>query len=99
LAALVLADPTGQRSLGDLAGEAGTSARTATRLFPTETGFTFKEWRQRARIMSGVELLSDGVTIKQVAGRLGFSSVAAFSHAFRQVLGIQPKALLRVRQR
>ena len=73
--------------------------RTVTRLFPSETGFTFKEWRQRARIMLALELLGEGMTIKQISARLGFSSVAAFSYAFRQVLGMQPKALLRGRQR
>ena len=99
VADLVYGDPAGQRSLDDLAREAGTSTRTVTRLFPPETGFTFKEWRQRARIMPALELLGEGMTIKQISVRLGFSSVAAFSHAFRQVLGCQPKALLRDRQR
>jgi AraC-like DNA-binding protein len=91
IAELALADPAGVRDLGDLAREAGASPRTATRLFPAETQLTFKEWRQRARIMAAVEALGGGgATIKQVAARTGFASPAAFGHAFRHVMGMTP---------
>lgn len=89
VAELALADPAGARGLGDFAREAGASPRTITRLFPAETQLTFKEWRQRARIMAAVEALGGGgVTIKQIAARTGFASPAAFGHAFRQVMGM-----------
>jgi AraC-like DNA-binding protein len=52
---------------------------------------TYKEWRQRARIMVAVEALAGGnVSIKQIAARTGFASPAAFGHAFRQVMGMTP---------
>jgi AraC-like DNA-binding protein len=87
----VLADPAGGRDLNDLARAAGASQRTITRLFPAETDLTFKEWRQRARILASVEMLDSGrASVSVVASRLGFSSAAAFGHAFRQVLGIPP---------
>jgi AraC-like DNA-binding protein len=87
----VLDDPAGDASLDILAHAAGTSARTLTRLFSAETGMPFKEWRQRARIMSALPLLaSKRASIKRIAAQLGFSSVAAFSHAFRQVMGQRP---------
>ena len=95
VAELVLADPGGERELGDLAPEAGASPRTITRLFPAETQLTFKEWRQRARIMAAVEALGGGnVSIKQIAARTGFASAAAFGHAFRQVMGVTPGEFL-----
>jgi AraC-like DNA-binding protein len=91
VAEMVLARPAGTRDLADLAREAGASPRTITRLFPGETELTFKEWRQRARILASVELLDSGrLSVSRVAARLGFSSAAAFGHAFRQVLGIAP---------
>jgi AraC-like DNA-binding protein len=91
VADLVLADPAGARELGDLARAAGASQRTITRLFPAETDLTFKEWRQRARILASVEMLDSArAPVGAVAARLGFSSAAAFGHAFRQVLGITP---------
>jgi AraC-like DNA-binding protein len=76
-----------------LAREAGVSARTVTRLFPAQTRLTFKQWRQRARIVAGIEMLRSGErSIKQVSSKLGFSSVAAFAHAFGQVVGVSPTA-------
>lgn len=98
VAELVLADLSRQRSLEDLAREAGASLRTITRLFPQETQMTFKSWRQRARILAGLQALSEGrTTVKQAAARLGFSSVAAFGHAFRQVLGTTPHEVMPTR--
>jgi transcriptional regulator GlxA family with amidase domain len=91
VAELVLAEPAGARDLADLARAAGASQRTITRLFPAETDLTFKEWRQRARILASVEVLDSGrMPVSAVAARLGFSSAAAFGHAFRAVLGITP---------
>jgi AraC-like DNA-binding protein len=96
VAEMVLSEPAGTRELGDLAHAAGASQRTITRLFPAETELTFKEWRQRARILASVELLDSGrYPVSRVASRLGFSSAAAFGHAFRQVLGIAPREFTR----
>ncbi|MCJ2074021.1 helix-turn-helix transcriptional regulator [Methylobacterium sp. J-030] len=95
VAELVLADPALQRPLEDLAREAGASLRTVTRLFPAETDLTFKEWRQRARILAGLQALSGGrTTVKQVTALLGYSSVAAFGHAFRQIMGTAPSSVI-----
>ncbi len=54
VADLALADLASGRELDDLARAAGASSRTITRLFPAETDLTFKQWRQRARIMAAV---------------------------------------------
>lgn len=92
----ILADPASPQDLDLLAQEAGASARTITRLFPAETDLTFKAWRQRARIMAAVEELGSGQSsIKRLAAQLGFSSVAAFSYAFRQVMGMTPGEMVR----
>ena len=90
IAESVLAHPEDDPSLEVLATRVGVSARTVSRLFPLETRITFKAWRQRARVVSALNLLSEGIAIKQVAARLGFSSTAAFGHAFRRVFGITP---------
>jgi AraC-like DNA-binding protein len=95
VADIILADPANDSELELLAHTAGASARTITRLFPAETNLTFKEWRQRARIMAAVEVLGNGQTsIKQLAAQLGFSSVAAFGHAFRQIMGMTPSEMM-----
>jgi AraC-like DNA-binding protein len=89
---IVLSDPTNQHEIGSLAREVGTSARTLSRLFSSETQLSFKSWRQRARIASAIERLSvdPDVPVKQLAADLGYASFPAFSHAFRQVTGKTP---------
>ncbi|WP_291570497.1 helix-turn-helix transcriptional regulator [Bradyrhizobium sp.] len=89
---IVLADPTGTHEIETLAREVGTSVRTLSRLFSLETRLSFKSWCQRARIAAAIEKLSmeANVSVKQLASDLGYASVPAFSHAFRQVTGKTP---------
>lgn len=90
VANLVLADPRNRLDLGTLASRAATSVRTVSRLFPLETGLSFKAWRQRARIAHAINLLARGETIAKVSAACGFASTAAFSSAFRQVTQMTP---------
>jgi len=89
---IVLSDPTGAHEIDTLAREVGTSARTLSRLFSAETQLSFKSWCQRARVAAAIEKLSTdaNVSVKQLASDLGYASVPAFSHAFRQVTGKTP---------
>ncbi len=91
---IVLADLTGDHEIETLAREVGTSARTLSRLFSAETQLSFKSWCQRARIAAAIEKLSTeaNLSVKQLASDLGYASVPAFSHAFRQVTGKTPTA-------
>lgn len=90
VARAVLSAPGKDGAAEDLAQAAGLSLRSLSRAFPIETGLTFKSWRQRARIMAAVAMLSSGRTSKQAAAALGFSSQAAFAAAFRAVMGRSP---------
>jgi AraC-like DNA-binding protein/quercetin dioxygenase-like cupin family protein len=83
---IVLGDPTADHEIETLARAVGTSARTLSRLFSSETQLSFKSWCQRARIAAAIE----NVSVKQLASDLGYASVPAFSHAFRQVTGKTP---------
>jgi len=94
VAELAIRDPYIKISLAELASRAATSVRTVSRLFPAETHLTFKAWRQRARIAHAMDRLARGETITAVAASCGFSSTAAFSHAFRQVTGMTPTRFL-----
>lgn len=91
-AMIVLDDPTALHDIDTLAREVGTSARTLSRLFSTETQLSFKSWCQRARIAAAIQRLSTDATVsvKQLATQLGYASVPAFSAAFRQVTGRTP---------
>ena len=91
---IVLGDPSGAHEIETLARTVGTSARTLSRLFASETQLSFKSWCQRARIAAAIQKLSTeaNVSVKQLASDLGYASVPAFSHAFRQVTGKTPTA-------
>jgi len=89
---IVLRDPAASHEIETLARAVGTSARTLSRLFAAETQLSFKSWCQRARMACAIERLSmqTHVSVKQLASELGYASVPAFSHAFRQVTGKAP---------
>jgi AraC-like DNA-binding protein/mannose-6-phosphate isomerase-like protein (cupin superfamily) len=89
---MVLAAPAAANDIETLAGKVGTSARTLSRLFAAETKLSFKAWCQRARILAAVERLATErhISVKQLAASLGYASIPAFSHAFREVTGRSP---------
>jgi AraC-like DNA-binding protein len=88
----VLADPARVHEIDALARQVGTSARTLSRLFSAETRLSFKSWCQRARVAAAISKLSMNpkLPVKQLAAHLGYASLPAFSHAFRQVTGKTP---------
>ncbi len=95
VALLTMKDISSTKDFEQLCFEANASSRTITRLFNKETKMSFREWRQRARIMNALELLEDGNrSIKQVANKLGFSSTASFTHAFKEVMNLTPTEFL-----
>lgn len=94
VAEVALRDSQNRLSANETASRAAMSLRSMSRLFPAETGLTFKAWRQRARIVQAMDRLSRGHSIAHVSAGVGFSSTAAFSHAFRQVTGTTPTAFL-----
>ena len=97
---IVLRAPAASHEIERLARQVGTSARTLSRLFSSETQLSFKSWCQRARIAAAIESLSTeaNVSVKQLAADLGYASVPAFSHAFRQVTGRTPTEFVEKRQ-
>jgi AraC-like DNA-binding protein len=95
-AAGLLATSAGtRRSLASVGRAAGASPRTLQRLFAAETGLTFEKWRQRARLIRAVELLSEGRKVTRVALEVGYDSPSAFIAMFRRELGSTPRRYLR----
>lgn len=84
--------PGDKRGMDALAHDFGTSARTLSRLFVTETGLGFNQWRQRARFMFALEHITDGISSKQIAQKLGYSTPSAFIAAFKAHFGVPPSA-------
>lgn len=99
LADLAFKDHRNRLSFSELASRAATSVRSASRVFPAETGLTFKAWRQRARIVRAIDRLGRGEAIARVSAESGFASAAAFASAFRQVTSMAPTEFLGERAR
>ena len=94
VADIAFADAASRLDIGELASRAATSVRSISRLFPVETGLTYKAWRQRARIVLAIDQLAAGSAISRVAVQTGFASTAAFCFAFRQVTRMTPTDFL-----
>ncbi|PLW79002.1 helix-turn-helix domain-containing protein [Cohaesibacter celericrescens] len=86
----LLSDPANAGNLARLADQIGTSERTLGRLFQTETGLNWREWRDRMRFLLALEGLQKGLNSKSLAVRLGYSSPSAFTAAFRRRAGMSP---------
>jgi len=94
-AARLLATGEGTRRTLEAVGQSvGASPRTLQRLFLGETGLTFEKWRQRARLIRSVELLSEGRKVTNVAFDVGYDSPSAFIAMFRRELGATPRRYL-----
>ena len=90
VASLLLENPADPRSAAELGACAGASERTLSRLFRSETGLTFPQWRARLRLQHALALLAAGESVTAVATACGFSSPSAFIETFRSTLGSTP---------
>lgn len=78
-------------TLDDLADRCGTTNRTLARLFSAQTGLSFRQWRQQARLVEALGQLCNGVQVARVAEQLGYGSASAFTAMFKRVLGVEPR--------
>ena len=76
--------------LSDLAGQLGWSVGHLSKAFRNTTDTPLHKHITEVRTASAREMLRDGMPIKQVAHRLGFSSVSAFSRAYFNETGQRP---------
>lgn len=90
IAHAVLERPDDVRTLDAWADWAGVSPRTVTRLFRAQTGSSFTQWRQQARLTRALERLANGEAVTTVADALGYASVSAFVAMFRRSFGQSP---------
>lgn len=86
----LLDNPDDQKSLEQWGEVANASSRTLARMFRAETGLSFRQWRQQARLTKALGALTMGTHPAKAAEIAGFESVPAFGAAFKSFFGITP---------
>jgi AraC-like DNA-binding protein len=90
VAELLLADPTCDASVAELARRAGAGKRTVERRFRAETGMSVATWRQRLRLVAALRLLAAGEPVSRVAPAVGYATPSAFGAMFVRHMGTSP---------
>lgn len=87
--------PDDTSTLGDWAGRLGIDVKTIQRLFARDTGMTFGQWRQQARLLDGLERLARGDKVVDIALALGYDTPSAFTAMFKRQFGLTPSRFYR----
>ena len=87
----LIAHPTRHHTLDRLAEQQAMSSRTLARQFQRETGMSFRQWRQQARLVEALGHLANDMPVAQVAEKLGYRSASAFTAMFQRTLGMEPR--------
>jgi len=89
---LVEADLSTPRGTAWLAARVGASERTLARLFRSEFGATYPQWRTTVRVFHAMIELADGATVTQAGHRCGWATTSAFVDTFARTMGQTPGA-------
>jgi AraC-like DNA-binding protein len=83
------------KSLEDWAVEVGASTKTLQRLFLSQTGMPFRQWRNHVRMTRALELQMSGMREIDVALAVGYATEGAYAQAFKSFYGHPPSFLKR----
>ena len=86
----LLRAPAERATLVEWASDIGASERTVARLFRTELGTSYQQWRQQAVLAHALPMLARGVPVSQVGAASGYASDSAFSAIFKAAMGQSP---------
>jgi AraC-like DNA-binding protein/mannose-6-phosphate isomerase-like protein (cupin superfamily) len=82
--------PSDNSTAGEWAERLNVTAKTVHRLFVKETGMTFAQWREQARLLFALRRLATGEKVIDVAFDCGYASQSAFTAMFRRHFGKPP---------
>ncbi|WP_134084887.1 AraC family transcriptional regulator [Mycobacteroides salmoniphilum] len=88
--ALVEDDLTQVWTVTELGRRVGASERTLTRLFRTDMGMTYPQWRTQIRLHHALRLLAEDRPVTYVAHQCGWATPSAFIDVYRRTLGQTP---------
>lgn len=87
-------------SLEELSGAFGYNYSYLSDLFRATTGNTISDYYKRRRLELAKEMLREGsMSVTEIAERLGYSSLYAFSRAFKEAHGTSPKQYEKAKRR
>jgi AraC-like DNA-binding protein len=89
------AHPDCQQPMKHFSAQLNVSDKTLSRLFSRHTGMSFRQWRQRSRLLAALPLLERDMRITDVAIECGYDSLSAFIAAFGELLGCTPGEYVR----
>ncbi|MGW4196538.1 AraC family transcriptional regulator [Streptomyces sp. NPDC005004] len=90
VARILSEDPANNATLAEFGKAIGAGTRTLSRLFRSELGMTFYEWRTQLRLYHALVLLADGHDTLHTANACGWANPSSFIAAFSAVIGTTP---------
>ncbi|MTJ82819.1 MAG: helix-turn-helix transcriptional regulator [Telmatospirillum sp.] len=90
IARAILDDPGDERTAEEWAAWGALSPRTLRRLMLSETGLSFTQWRQQAKLTHALEMLARGDPVAVVSDALGYATPSTFIAMFRRAFGDSP---------
>ncbi len=93
----LIAHQDSRKTLDTIAELQATSSRTLARQFQRETGMSFRQWQQQARLVEALGHLANSVPVALIAEKLGYRSASAFTAMFKRTLGVEPRRYFSVR--
>lgn len=84
--------PDDARTIEAWADDLGITSKTVHRLFLKETGMTFVQWREQARLLHALKKIASGDKIIDIAIDCGYSSPSAFTAMFKRHFGAPPSS-------
>ena len=78
-------------SFEDISRRFGFSSRSLSRLFKEKMGMNYVRFLRALRLSTAVELMAEKrYNLNEIAQRVGYSSISAFSNVFERTMGIRP---------
>ncbi len=91
----LMAHPADAASAAQWAASIQVAERTLHRLFAQETGMTFAQWREQARLLHALRRIARGDKVLDIALDCGYASPSAFTAMFRRHFGVTPSGFYR----
>ena len=94
----LVSHPDDRSTLSVWAKRLALSERSLARVMLRETGLTFGRWRQQLHLIIALQELASGVSVQNVAAKLGYESGNAFITMFKKTMGTTPAHYFAERQ-